>query len=400
MNSSSKRLVICGITHKSAALEEREPLQIGHDELAEANARFASQLEVQESAVLSTCNRIEFIFVTRRDLEPFDMVAKFYRDFKGIDIQPKREEFKTWKGTHAAHHVFKVASGIDSMVVGETQIFGQLKEAYASSCAVKTAGKVIHRLFHQAFRVGKQVRTDTEMGKGACSVSSAAIELLKTRVETDKRPVILFVGVNQMIKLAATRSQRIHHSHCLFVNRTEEKAVEFAKRFESRGFGFDKLPDLLVEADVVVSCTSSPEPIIDAAMLDAAALERGERKLIILDLAIPRDVEYPNRDGLIEVLDLESIKEFVRTQRARRVDAIPAAEEIVKQKVDEFNYWWRHVKEEPLYNGSCDQLSSIIDDELAKVLSECPPELKDKLNLVARRIAERSMNAGGRKAGS
>ena len=399
MNSSSKRLVSCGITHKESTLEEREPLQIGHDELAAANVRFGAMPEVQESVVISTCNRIEFCFVTARNQDPFELVARFYRDFRGIEIEPSKEHFKVRVSTHAAKHVFEVAAGIDSMVVGETQIFGQLKEAYGSACAVKTAGKVIHRLFHQAFRVGKQVRTDTEMGKGACSVSSAAIEMLKTRVEEDSRPVVLFIGVNQMIKLAATRTRRIHHSHYMFANRTETKAAEFAKRFESRGYGLDRLPELLTEADVVISCTSSPEPIIDTALLNEAAEQREGRKLVVLDLAIPRDVVFESDSDLIKVLDLEDIKDFVRTQRARREDAIPAAEEIVRQKVEEFNYWWRHVKEEPLYNGSADRIDSIIEDELAKVLTECPPELKEKLNLAARRIAERSMGAGGQTFG-
>jgi len=397
MNPSSKRLVVCGITHQISTLEEREPLQIGADEIARANTFFARLPQVTESVIVSTCNRIEFYFVTGRDQDPFQVVWAFYRAFKGLDLSPLREKFQTRKSTHAADHLFRVAAGIDSMVVGETQIFGQLKDAYASACAVKSAGKVIHRLFHQAFRVGKQVRTDTEMGKGACSVSSAAVELLKTKFAKEERPSILFVGVNQMIKLAAARCGRIHHAQYFFANRTPEKAVEFAARFEADGYGLDRLSDLLRQADVVITCTSSPTPVIGSSLIDDAMTRRDGRRIVIVDLAVPRDVDYAkDRRNGVEVLDLEDIKAFVESQRERREDAIPLAEEIIRQKLEEFNYWWRHVKEEPLYNGHGDAIDSIVSDELARVLDNCPAELKDELSQAARRIADRvARRAGG-----
>jgi len=399
MNPSSKRLVVCGVTHQTSTLEEREPLQIGADELARADTIFAKLPQVTESAIVSTCNRIEFYFVTARDQEPLDVVAAFYTEFSGLNLEPYRRLFETRKSTHAAEHLFRVATGIDSMVVGETQIFGQIKDSYASACAVKSAGKVIHRLFHQAFRVGKQVRTDTEMGKGACSVSTAAVELLKSKLSIHDRPVILFVGINQMIKLAAARCGRIHHSQYLFANRTAEKAVEFAGRFDAQGFGLDRLGELMAQADVIITCTSSPEPIISSDAIDSAMQHRRERKLIVLDLAIPRDVDYPKggRNG-VDVLDLEDIGTFVKSQRDRREEAIPQAEEIIRQKLEEFNYWWRHVREEPLYNGHGDVLGSIVDDEMSMLLDKCPTELREQLGLAARRIAERVARTTGGSA--
>ena len=396
MNPSSKRLVVCGVTHLTSTLEEREPLQIGSDELARANTVFAGLPHVTESAIVGTCNRVEFYFVTRRDQEPLDIIAAFYREFRGLQLDPFRRLFETRKSTHAAEHLFRVATGIDSMVVGETQIFGQIKDSYASACAVKSAGKVIHRLFHQAFRVGKQVRTDTEMGKGACSVSTAAVELLKSKLSIHVRPVFLFVGINQMIKLAAARCGRLHHSKYIFANRTVAKAVEFAERFDAEGFGLDKLVELLTQADVVISCTSSPDPIINAEMIEAAMENRPGQGLLILDLAVPRDVDYQKggRNG-VEVLDLEDIKAFVSTQMVKREEAIPQAEAIIRQKLDEFNYWWQHVREEPLYNGHGDTLTAIVDDELATLMDQCPAELKERLNEAARRIAERVARAAG-----
>jgi glutamyl-tRNA reductase len=214
---------MCGVSHKTSSLEERESLQLSGEEMAKANAIFGSLSRVMESVIVATCNRIEFYFVTARGEDPFDVVAEFYREFKGEDISRYQELFLTRKGTHAVDHLFQVAAGIDSMVLGENQILGQVKDAYSSACAVKSVGKVLHRLFHQAFRVGKQVRSDTEMGKGACSVSSAAVEMLRSKTKDIDRPSILFIGINQMIGLAAGKLMSAHHSRLYFANRTVEK---------------------------------------------------------------------------------------------------------------------------------------------------------------------------------
>lgn len=396
MKSVGRRLVMCGINHKHSTLEQREPLQIGHEELAPANALFARHPQVLESMVVSTCNRVEFYFVTGRDQEPFDIVADFFHDFNKTDIKPLVENFRARKGPHAADHLFRVAAGIDSMVLGENQIVSQLKEAYSSACAVKSAGKVIHRLIHQAFRVGKQVRSNTEMGKGACSVSSAAVELLNSKIDTLTRPSILFIGVNQMIKLAASRIHQIDSTTFKFANRTESKAVAFAEKFEGQGFGLDKLPELMTEADVIFTCTSSNVPIITRLMIEKTLAARGGRRLIVIDLAIPRDVDYPHEsNNAIQVYNLEDIKEFVRDQQEKREQAIPRAEELIDLKLTEFNYWWQHVKQEPLYNGQTDTIESIRLEELKTLLHKIPPDLRGELEETTRRLVQRVVDAAG-----
>jgi glutamyl-tRNA reductase len=401
MKSVGRRLVLCGINHKHSTLEQREPLQLGHEELASANAGFSRHPQVLESFVVSTCNRVEFYFVTGRDQDPFEIVADFFGDFKNVDIKPLAENFRTRKGIHAADHLFRVAAGIDSMVLGENQIVSQLKEAYSSACAVKAAGKVIHRLVHQAFRVGKQVRSDTEMGKGACSVSSAAVELLNSKIQALTKPSILFIGVNQMIKLAASRIHLIDSPRFRFANRTEAKAAAFAEKFDGEGFGLDRLPDLMSEADVVFTCTSSSEPIITRSMIDEVLSRRKGRRLIIMDLAIPRDVDYPHgTDSTIEVYDLEDIKDFVKDQQEKREQAIPQAEEIIDRKLTEFDYWWQHVKQEPLYNGQAEAIESIREEELTPLLDKIPPEVKGELNEITRRMVQRVLHAAGHAAPS
>ncbi|MFH2056967.1 MAG: hypothetical protein ABIJ61_13495, partial [bacterium] len=182
------RLVLCGINYKQSSVEEREPLQLSNEDLAEAQALFSSLPGVLESIIVSTCNRIEFYFVCQVDYSPWQTVQTFYRRLRDLDIASLRPKFYVESGRQVAAHLFHVAAGIDSMVLGENQIVGQLRDAYSSSCAVKSSGKIIHRLFHQAFRAGKLVRSETEMGKGACSVASAAMGLLQEKLAKFNKP--------------------------------------------------------------------------------------------------------------------------------------------------------------------------------------------------------------------
>ncbi|MCP4676199.1 MAG: hypothetical protein GY854_11965, partial [Deltaproteobacteria bacterium] len=218
---------------------------------------------------------------------------------------------------------------------------------------------------------------------GTCSVSSSAVELLNSKIDTLTRPAILFIGVNQMIKLAASRIHLIDSPRFTFANRTEAKAVAFAEKFDGQGFGLDKLTELIAEADVVFTCTSSNEPIITRPMMDGALAGRRDKRLIVIDLAIPRDVDYPHdNNNTVEVYDLEDIKHFVKDQQKKREQAIPQAEEIIERKLTEFNYWWQHVKQEPLYNGQAGTIESIREEEIAPLLERIPSELKSELDQI------------------
>jgi len=383
-------LAVCGINHKTSSLDEREPFQLGREDFAAANAAFSNHNGILESAIVSTCNRVEFYFVAKRDIVPFDIVAEFYKEFKNIDITDRHENFYVKKNKHAVDHLFRVAAGIESMVLGENQILGQIKEAYSSACAVKAAGKIVHRLFHQAFRVGKITRTDTEMGKGACSVSNAAIEMLSERLKNLDNPKILFVGINQMISLAANGLRRLEYNNFAFANRTGSKAVEFASRYNADGYPLGDLPKLLTETDVIITCTGATEAIISASMLDDVVAGGGNRRIIIMDMAVPRDtdIEKDYHDS-VEVLDLEDIKHFVADQQAIRAKAIPQVEQIIDRKLGEFNYWFDHVRYEPIYNGIYDAYENIRRDELKTVLENLEPEQSNIVNQATKNLVNK-----------
>jgi len=390
MSPGNWRLAVCGINHKTSSLEQREPLQIGHDEIARATAVFGDLNGILESVIVSTCNRIEFYFIARKNDEPFERIRSFYKKFNNIDIADLEKCFYTKNNKHTVAHLFNVASGIDSMVLGENQVLSQLKDAYSSACAVKTTGKIIHRMFHQAFRVGKMVRSETEMGKGACSVSSAAVEFLKHKIVKMENPSILFIGINQMIGLAASKICKLKHDKFVFANRTPENAVELANRYNSTYFPLDKLQSLIESADLIITCTSSKEPIITKKMIDKFILNKPEKRLTIMDIAVPRDVEIgKDYNSAVEVFDLEDIKQHVKKQQQKRELAIPQAQEIIDRKLSEFKYWFDHVKHEPIYNGLGDAFEKIRQQEVLNILEKLPPDLQDEVNRATRSMVKK-----------
>ncbi len=398
MISCTWQLAVCGINHKSASLDEREPLQLGREDMAHANATLCDLSGVRESVVVATCNRIEFYMVTDRDQKPLDIIATFYREFKNADISAMQSNFYVYNNREAADHLFRVSSSIDSMVVGENQILGQVKDAYSSACAVKSAGKVMHRLFHQAFRAGKQVRSDTELGQGACSVSTAAIEMLKPKLQAIDHPLILMIGLNQMITLAVSRLKRRGYDRFMFANRTEQLAVEFASEHNAEGYGLDELPALLSQADIVISCTGSPLPIITDDVIDEMLAHNPGKHLIIADLAVPRDVEIKEDHAGIDYYNLDDVKAHAENSQSSREDAIPDAEGLIERKLEQFMYWFDHVRHEPIYNGLTETFEQIRRDELKRVIENLSPESRDTIDRATRRIVERIMQIKFRAA--
>ncbi len=391
-------LIVCGINHRTGSVEIRQPLQITREELAKANMILSRQDGVLESAIVATCNRIEFYLVTENRQNPFSIIEHFYADFSAVSIDRWKEHFYIKKDRHAADHLFRVAAGVDSMVLGENHIQGQVREAYTSACNVKAAGKILHRLFHQAFRVGKQTRTDTELGRGACSVSSASIELLKSRLAELENPVIVLIGVNQMIALAASALNRLGYSKLSFVNRTKSKAEELAGRYQGTGYPLEELENLIRQADVVISCTSAREPLINKKMIDRLISSRGGRKLIMLDMAVPRDIDVPkNYARQVEVLDLDDVRESIKAANQAKQQAVIKAEEIIERRLDEFIYWYDHARLEPAYNGLARQADELMNSELSPIISGLPEhsriELEEAIKKYTQKLLKLKSNA-------
>ena len=386
-------LIVCGINHDNSTSEDRGPLQIGNEEIARAHSIFSSMPGVMESTIVSTCNRIEFYFVKDKESDPFEMVRSFYTGLKDLDITPLRDKFYFKKGKHVAEHLFRVSAGMDSMVLGENEILGQ----------VKAAGRIIHRMFHQAFRAGKQVRADTEVGKGACSVSTAAVGLVKSKIEKTNRPDILFIGINKMISLAASLFAKSHHGRLIFANRTLSNIEEIAGKYNAESHSLENLPELLADTDIVFTSTGSKVPIITGKIMDRAIgfnekrFGDSSRKLLIIDIAVPGDVGFDNNyNPMIEVYRIEDVENYIKNLQDRQRRAIPQAEAIIEKLLGEFAYWYNHMRFEPIYNGLGKAFEEIRRQEMDAVLEILPDDLRGKVKRASDRLTNRLLHLKAR----
>lgn len=396
-NGNKWFLAVCGANHKTASVTERAPLALGHEDLAPAHLELMNFEHVYEAVIVSTCNRIEFYLVLGKGVNPFSVVRHFYVNYRKLDISELEEKFYTKKEILAVEHLFKVAGGLDSMVLGESQIFGQIKESYSSACMIKTAGKIIHRLFHQAFRTGKLVRTETSLTVGASSVGGAAVQLLKHHINGQHQIPILFIGVNQMIHLAAGALSKSGYKNFMFANRTESKARDMAEKYGGSGYALSNLKNLLRESEVVISCTGSPEPILDKSDLAPVLEEDANKKLLIMDMAIPRDVVLPGEySERLQVFDLDHVDRFLKENQHKRQQSVPVAEDIINRRLSEFGYWYEHAKHEPLSERVEHALERIRREEIAEISKGLDPETSKKIENFSKKLIQRLLTTNRR----
>jgi glutamyl-tRNA reductase len=333
-------LAVCGINHESAALAEREPFQINRHELVPALKEMCDIRGVKECMILSTCNRFEAYLVLHEEEEPFTILREFFILFRGRDPKAARKHFYVRHGSTVARHLFRVTSGLDSMVLGEYQIQNQVREAYSAACSVKAPGKVLHRLIHQAFRAGKAIRTQTQVGSGRMSVAGMAVGLVKDRVDAGEP--VLMVGANENIRIVAEGLKAAGFERFVFANRTAYKADKLARRYGGEGHGLEDLAGLLGSASCVVSCTGAPGFIIDSAMLEAL-VKKGDHPGLCVDIAVPRDIETPAEamgSGFpVDIVDLEDLNALRKDQMEVRREDVPAAMRIVEDMVTTFQSW-------------------------------------------------------------
>ena len=285
----SSNLAVCGISHRSAVLSEREPFHVGRGDLIPCVKLLRTIPGVREAALVVTCNRLEAYMVLDDGIDPFATMCEFYRRKKGIETAGKRDLFYVRHASTVARHLFRVVAGLDSLVLGEYQIQNQVKEAYSASCSAKGAGKMLHKLFHSAFRAGKAVRSKTVIGGGQYSVAGVALRLLKE--ELDRNDPVLIVGVNESTRIVADGLSAAGFKNLLFANRTLPKAERMAARFGGEAFGLDDLPGLLARCRGLVTSTGAPGVVIGSRVIERCRADHGSVPALVVDMAVPRDVD-------------------------------------------------------------------------------------------------------------
>lgn len=330
------QLYALGLNHHTAPLDIRERVAFQPERLDDALHDLTDARRVREAAILSTCNRTELYFATEQPQLAADWLARFHR-LPLADVSPY---LYTYPQRDAIRHVFRVASGLDSMVLGEPQILGQVKDAVKRAEEAGTMGTLLHKLFQNTFAVAKEVRSTTAIGANTVSMAAAAVHLSERIFERISDQRVLFIGAGEMIELCAAHFASANPKQIAVANRTEERAQVLASRYGAEVMRLDVIGEMLPRFDIVVSCTASPLPIVGLGMVERAVKVRRHKPVVMVDLAVPRDIEA-EVGGLDDVFlyTVDDLAQVVDAGIESRQQAVIEAEEIINSRVDGFLHW-------------------------------------------------------------
>ena len=330
------QLFTFGVNHQTAPLAVRERVVFGADILIQALRDLIDRRPVQEAAIISPCNRTEVYCATADPPGVVDWLAG-YHQLKPQQLDPYVYRLPQEK---AVKHAFRVASGLDSMVLGEPQILGQFKTAVRTAQDAGTLGWLLNKLFQSTFSVAKTVRSETEIGASTVSMASAAVQLAERIYPAISGQSIMFVGAGEMIELCAAHFAAHHPRHITFANRTEARAQHLADRFLARTISLNDLPGQLPLHDIIVCCTASPLPIIGKGLVESALKARKHLPLTMFDLGVPRDIETEVADlDDVFLYTVDDLGKIARDGLSVRENAVAQAEVIIENHVTDFMHW-------------------------------------------------------------
>ena len=386
------RLFAIGLSHRTAPVELRESVDFARRGLENALAELSSRGAGREIVVLSTCNRAEIYAVGDTDATA-EQVGRFFSDYHDIPHDRLREHLYVHRGPDAARHLFRVAAGLDSLVVGEPQILGQVKAAYAVASDGQFTAALTNRLFHSAFTVGKRVRSETGLGEGAVSVSYAAIALAKKIFGDLKGRSVLILGAGEMAKLTGIYLQAQHVKEITIASRTLTTAQNLAARLDGIAVSWDRIDQALSSADIVVTATGASEPVLTRQRVDAAMRHRRNRPLFLIDIAVPRDVESTvGQLDQVFLYNIDDLRTIVQENLARRGAELARAEAIIDQEVAKYSAWMQSREIVPTVVALRQRFEAIRRAELDRLepkLSGLPPEARARVDEVTRLIVEK-----------
>jgi len=375
-----------GLNHRTADVEVRECFSLKDQEIV---ASFAQSLDriADEMLLLSTCNRVELLVVAKRGSAISSKVLAAWASASSRDARDLIPHIYEHRDLDAVNHLFRVASGLDSMVLGEPQILGQLKQAYKSAVENGQARVVVNRLLHKAFSVAKRVRTQTGIGASAVSISYAAVELAKRIFGDMNGKKAMLVGAGEMAELAATHLTHAGIASLCVVNRTLSRAEELAARFKGTAHSFIDLTKRLPEADIVITSTGSSEPIIRAKDVKEVMKKRRHRPMFFIDIAVPRDID-PDVNGLDDVYlyDIDDLKEVVEENKAQRQTEAEKAQEIIQSETATFGRWLDSLDLQPTIVDLLSHGESLARKELKRTLKRlgpCTDEVRQAVEVLA-----------------
>jgi len=361
-------IVIVGLNHRSAPIEVRESVAFENSYVRAALGRLHRHPSVHEGVILSTCNRVEVVAAGSDSESAFSDITKFLFEQKAHrNSAPLDDHLYTYRGADAVRHLFRVAASLDSMVVGEPQILGQLKQYYETAQQAGTVGAVLHRLFHRSFSVAKRVRTETGIGSGAVSVSSVAVDLAKRIFDRFDDKTVMLIGAGKIGDLMARQLVSQGVRSLMVTNRTFERAVLLAEKIQGSPIRFEDFPHYLTIADIVIGCTGATEVLVEAATVEKVLRERKQKAMFFIDIGDRRNFD-PRINDLdnVYLYNIDDLKSVAEDNLQSRSNEAQKAEEIVGIEAETFVRWMESLEKVPTITALRQRFEDIRRKELEK----------------------------------
>jgi glutamyl-tRNA reductase len=365
------KVFVVGLNHKTADVDVREKLAFNGSKLEDGLISFKKLPEVHEAIILSTCNRVELYANVSDTIKASESIKTFLSEFHNINKGSLDNALYIYDDVNAVRHLFRVASSLDSMVIGEPQILGQLKDAFEFALEKKTTGILLNKLMKKAISVAKKVRTETRIAENAVSISFAAVELAR-KIFTDlSKRVCMLLGAGEMAELAAKHLLNNGVKEVMVSNRTYERACELAKEFQGKPVTFDEFIDEMVHTDIVICSTGASKYILMKNQMQRVMKERKQRQVFIIDISVPRNIDPEINDldnvYLYNIDDLQSVVDANMFERQKEAEK---AEKIIEEEIETFLKWQSSLDSVPTIIALRDKAEEIKKEELDKLLNK------------------------------
>ncbi|GBD87922.1 glutamyl-tRNA reductase [bacterium BMS3Abin03] len=384
-------LLAVSINHRTAPVELREALHLTEEEIRQI-IQLAKDELLQEGFIISTCNRTEIYGIPKEFQLPYSRLHSFILGHKK-PVNASEENFQNFLSRESLKHLFGVASGIDSMLIGDNQILKQVKDSFLIAEEMGFAGFMMKRVFDAAIRVGKRAISETAISEGAVTVSYAAVQLIEKIFSNLSKKTALVIGAGETGEIAAKHLRDKNIRKLTITNRTKERADKLAAKLNADSFPFDELNQHLNKFDIIISATSSENILISKEDVESAIKKRNYNSMVLMDIAIPRDID-PSTSKIDYVFynDIDSLNIIVEQNLSKRKAEIPKVEKIIEEELDNFFAWYNSLQAAPTIKSLRDHFESIRAEEVEKNINKFSSEDKEKLEIITKRIVNKILH--------
>ena len=394
--TSEANFILVGVNHKTTPVEIREKLAFSQVKLEASLEQLVSSPEITENIILSTCNRVEIYARVENTDRGIQLLQNFICDYHGISRGNLDQYFYSYRDNQAVEHLFRVSSSLDSMVLGEAQILGQVKEAYNTALSFSSTGMVLNQLFEKAFNVAKKVREETGIAERGVSISSAAVELAKKIFEDLENHSVMLVGTGEMAELAAKHLISYGVKTVYVASRTYERAASLAQSLNGCALDFESFKEEMHRADIIITSTAAPNFIIHKEMMEAAVQKRKNKPIFLIDIAVPRDIA-PEVNELenVYLYDIDDLQNVVNANMEERQKEAENAMEIIKQEVTKFNNWFSTLDAIPTIvemRNRAEDMRALEVDKTLKNMDHLSSEDKDAIQQLTQSLVNKILH--------